>query len=73
MFAVAVRAIGSVLGARFDGFAVDAFVELTRNLLVALRAGGRNLPMTHRGLRVTRRQNSVATVTIGANRSVFAL
>ena len=73
MLAVAIRAVGRVAHSGFERFAVDAFVELPGNLFVALRAGGRDLPVAHCRLRVRGGENAVASMAIGANRRVFAL
>ncbi len=73
MFAVAIGAVRCVAHARSQRFAVDAFVELSRDFVVTPSAGRRDISVAHGRLRVARGKDVVAAVAVGANGRIFAL
>src|SRR5690242_9140907 len=72
VFAVARGTVWRVLGAGRDSLAVNAFFKGPGDFFVARAACGSHIPMADSGLRISRRQNSVAPVAIGASCGVFS-
>ncbi len=71
MFAVAISAIRCVLDPGFDGLAVYALEKCFGDFFVACSASLRHIPVTHPRARVTRGQNSVNAVAVGAGSRIL--